>query len=628
MEKEYQISWFKIIGIVALIAIIAIIICLIYPKNNNSDSLLTQQTYISNITLMKNAGFEYFQGSRLPEEVGDTTKLTLDEMLARNLIVEFSDEEGNTCDLKNSYIEASKTTDNEYEMGVYLSCNNKSDYIVTSISNEVVCTDCEVISNDTDSEVTASNNNTGSTSVSDISVRPTYTNNNSQLNTNTTTTTADRPLDITQTTNVNVNVNVNVSCVDSSCPDNEEDTCDDDCLANIYYSVVFDANGGSPVRTQIVKSGGLAQYVTSYRYGYEFLGWYLNGEKYDFATPVTHKITLVAKWKKIDVPEDKETHIVDFDSNGGSSVPSQEIEDGNEAVKPTDPVRECYEFAGWYMDKELTKPYDFATPVTSDMTLYAKWVDDGSCKEMYLVRFDSTGGSIVNSQRVEEGEKAVEPNDPTRGGYTFLGWYLNGRLFNFNTRIYEDITLVAKWEKNTEQYNKYCKIESDTYYSVSYIGAYQNLPLTERWTAEFTSLDNVQNVRVIDYGHLTTLTMYNQAYQNSFNKELYMVGSDGLRDVPITSGSDLRTYSLKANNFTPVVGTPYYRGGSWYIDLGSNIHNKTNAKYYYASNINSNIYFVPFYFDVEYTNLNNCVTDKASNSSKYKNYEVVSSYWK
>ena len=91
MEKEYQISWFKIIGIVALIAIIVIIICLVYPKNNNSDSLLTQQTYISNITLMKNAGFEYFKGSNLPEEVGDTTRLTLDEMLARNLIIEFTD---------------------------------------------------------------------------------------------------------------------------------------------------------------------------------------------------------------------------------------------------------------------------------------------------------------------------------------------------------------------------------------------------------------------------------------------------------------------------------------------------------------------------------------------------------
>ena len=284
-----------------------------------------------------------------------------------------------------------------------------------------------------------------------------------------------------------------------------------------------------------------------------------------------------------------------------------------------------YEFLGWYLNGEK---YDFATPVTSDMTLYAKWVDDGSCKEMYLVKFDSNGGSSVNSQRVEEGAKAVEPEDPTRNGYTFLGWYLNGRLFNFNTRIYEDITLVAKWEKNTEQYNKYCKIESDTYYSVSYIGAYQNPPITENWTAEFTNLYNVQNVKVIDYGHLTTLAMYNQAYQQSFDKGLYMVGSDGQKDVPITSGYDLRTYSLKSNNFTPVVGTPYYSNGSWYINLGSRISNKQNAKYYYAANINSNIYFVPFYFDVEYTNLNNCVTDKASNSYKYKHYEVVSSFWK
>ena len=74
--------------------------------------------------------------------------------------------------------------------------------------------------------------------------------------------------------------------------------------------------------------------------------------------------------------EENQRHYFCFDSNGGSSVPSQEIEDGNQVVKPTDPVRECYEFAGWYVDEALTVPYDFATPVTSDMTLYAKWVDD------------------------------------------------------------------------------------------------------------------------------------------------------------------------------------------------------------------------------------------------------------
>ena len=56
MEKEYQISWLKIIGITALIAVVIVLICLLYPKKDNT--LLTQQTYISNITLMKDAGFE------------------------------------------------------------------------------------------------------------------------------------------------------------------------------------------------------------------------------------------------------------------------------------------------------------------------------------------------------------------------------------------------------------------------------------------------------------------------------------------------------------------------------------------------------------------------------------------
>ena len=70
MEKEYQISWLKIIGITALIVGVIVLICLLYPKKDNT--LLTQQTYISNITLMKDAGFEYFSGSHLPKEIGDS----------------------------------------------------------------------------------------------------------------------------------------------------------------------------------------------------------------------------------------------------------------------------------------------------------------------------------------------------------------------------------------------------------------------------------------------------------------------------------------------------------------------------------------------------------------------------
>ena len=608
MEKEYQISWLKIVGITFLIAVIVIIICLLYPKKDNT--LLTQQTYIDNITLMKNAGFEYFRGSNLPEEIGEQKRISLDEMLARNLLPEFLDEEGNSCDTGNSYIETTKTLDNEYEMSVYLSCNNKSDYIVTSIS-DVVCTDCNVIVPDDSDRPSDSNNSSSSNNNS----------NNSGSNS------SERPIEITHTTNVNINY-VNTCCTDGS-----SSNCDDNCLNNVYHSVVFDSNGGSSVRTQTVKHGEQALYRSTYRYGYEFLGWYLDGEKYDFNTPVTEKIILEAKWKKkdnekpIEPDDNKEIYIVDFDSNGGSRVASKKVVEGDAVTRPNDPTKDCYDFVGWYTNEAFTKRYDFSTPVTHDMTLYAKWRDDGTCKETYRVKFDSNGGSSVATQRVEEGDRAYEPNDPKRNGYEFLGWYLNGRRFSFNTRIYEDITLEAKWEKEETKYNKYCKIENDTYYSTGYIG----IDETRRnftWDVKFNKLRNVENLKVVDVGHITSLSMYNEIYQNAYRGNLSMVGGNDDYSVAITSGSMLKRYSLKSSNFTPSVGTPYYKNGYWYATLSIRIRNLNNLTAYYANNINSWIYFTPFYFEVEYTDLNNCVTDKASNSYKYDDYEIVDSYWK
>lgn len=618
MEKEYRISWLKIVGITVLIAVVIIIICLLYPKKDNT--MLTQQTYINNITLMKDAGFEYFSGSRLPQEIGDSERISLDEMLARNLLPEFLDEEGNSCNTTNSYIEATKTLDNEYEMSVYLSCNNKSDYIVTSIS-DVECVDCNVIVSDNTNNRTNDNssNSSGATNTGrDTSTtRPSYTNNNSSSSN-------ERPVTITQTTNININY-VNTCCTSGS-----STNCSDNCLNNVYHSVIFDSNGGTSVRTQTVKHGGYAEYRSTSRFGYEFLGWYLNGEKYDFSTPVTEKITLIAKWEKktSDIPsDDKEIYIVDFDSNGGSRVSSQKVEEGDRVSRPSNPTRDCYDFVGWYTDASLTKKYNFSTPVTQDMTLYAKWKDNGTCKETYRVKFDSNGGTSVATQRVDEGDRATEPRDPRRSGYTFLGWYLNGRKFSFNTRIYEDITLEAKWEKDEVKYNTYCKIENNTYYSVSYVSDNKDT-WNYSWNVRFYNLDNVKNLRVTEVGYLTTLSMYNKVYNVQYDKGMVMVGGDDRYSVAVTSGSMLRTYSLKSSNFTPSVGVPYKSNGDWYAKLSVRIKNYNNLNSYYASNLGSRIYFVPFYFEVEYTDLDNCVNDKASNSYKYDDYEIIDSYYR
>ena len=67
-------------------------------------------------------------------------------------------------------------------------------------------------------------------------------------------------------------------------------------------------------------------------------------------------------------------HTVTFDVNGHGKAPAaQSVEDGKVATKPADPVADGWTFGGWYTDKACTKAYNFSTPVTSDMTLYAKW---------------------------------------------------------------------------------------------------------------------------------------------------------------------------------------------------------------------------------------------------------------
>ena len=68
-------------------------------------------------------------------------------------------------------------------------------------------------------------------------------------------------------------------------------------------------------------------------------------------------------------------HYVVFRSNGGSAVPEQRVQDNSRARKPADPTREGYTFDGWFVDSGLTSLYDFNTPVTKSITLYAGWTE-------------------------------------------------------------------------------------------------------------------------------------------------------------------------------------------------------------------------------------------------------------
>lgn len=205
--------------------------------------------------------------------------------------------------------------------------------------------------------------------------------------------------------------------------------------------VTFDTQGGSSVPAQAVAVGGTASVPeTPTRDGYVFSKWTTDvaGEhEYDFATTVSAPITLYAQWT--------EAKTVTFDSQGGSEIAAQQVQTGKPAVRPENPERVGYAFAGWYTSADTSgSEYDFTAAVNDDVTLYAKWTPN-----MYAVTFDSQGGSAVDAQQVAYGGYATQPATPTRDGYTFVGWTTDAAgttPYGFGMPVTGDITLYAKWD--------------------------------------------------------------------------------------------------------------------------------------------------------------------------------------
>ena len=66
-------------------------------------------------------------------------------------------------------------------------------------------------------------------------------------------------------------------------------------------------------------------------------------------------------------------YTVKFNSNGGTEVAAQSVDPNATATKPASPSKSGNDFVDWHTNKALTKAYDFSTPVTTNLTLYAEW---------------------------------------------------------------------------------------------------------------------------------------------------------------------------------------------------------------------------------------------------------------
>lgn len=153
------------------------------------------------------------------------------------------------------------------------------------------------------------------------------------------------------------------------------------CLVSCEYisdiaNVTFDLNGAGSTWTVGVKSGEkISEPAEPSRDGYVFEGWYLGEQKFDFSTPITKNIKLVAKWAP-------KSPIVTFDSNGGTEVSSIQLVYGTKLTLPSNPTREGdYEFLGWTLNGEN---FNNEVAITNNITLRALWGTDLSTSGEYV----------------------------------------------------------------------------------------------------------------------------------------------------------------------------------------------------------------------------------------------------
>ena len=185
------------------------------------------------------------------------------------------------------------------------------------------------------------------------------------------------------------------------------------------YTITFDTAGGSAVASITQDYGtAIAAPADPTREGYTFTGW----DRDIPATMPAENMTVTAKWKV-------NQYTITFDTNGGSEITPITQDYGTAIAAPADPTREGYTFIGW--DKAIP-----ATMPAENMIITAKWKVN-----QYTITFDSNGGSEIAPITQDYGTAITAPANPTREGYTFIGW---DKAIP-STMPAENLTITAQW---------------------------------------------------------------------------------------------------------------------------------------------------------------------------------------
>ena len=331
--------------------------------------------------------------------------------------------------------------------------------------------------------------------------------------------------------------------------------------------------------------------------------------------------------------DEPKTFIVTFESNGGSIVANQTVNDGEKANKPVpDPTKANNIFDGWFTDNNsFENEWDFDThTVTSNIIMYAKW------NLTFTVTFDSNSGSAVQPQILLVEEKITKPENPVREGYWFIGWFIGDTEWDFNTVVTSNTTLVAKWNLKVLDFISYngntYKFEYDNQNRLTMYSSFFNNEL--RFTKTFIYNGNDLVRTEIEYGedsvdiqvynkqgNRITITLNNLL--NDFTEYILDLDNDGypvsLEKRMYAGGhSTFYTHEYQNGNLIKIMGLSGSHETHYdcnYDDKKSPFYNCTTPVWYMFtfSNKEYDYFPFPFYFPfLEFASKNNGLRDMYS----------------
>ncbi len=194
-------------------------------------------------------------------------------------------------------------------------------------------------------------------------------------------------------------------------------------LLNKEITITFDSNGGTNVSSityEDIEEIVWPSHPT--KEGFTFGGWYTDNQTFLIPfnveslvnQPLTQSITLYAKWNP-------QQFMLTYELNGGTvngSNPSSYYTN-DPLVTLISPTKEGFTFAGWYVDSNLTTPFNMNVMPAYALTLYAKWETT-----LYQLTFVNFNDSVLATYSFAFGtslSSVIAPH-PIRVGHTFAGW--------------------------------------------------------------------------------------------------------------------------------------------------------------------------------------------------------------